>query len=1081
MTTTKETKVRSRRLLFFSLAAIVLLVLGVGVFFLEKALHLENYKTEILEVLQKTLHRKVIYESGSFSFRLTPAFTFKKIMIMEKDGSAPFLTAEKLTFRIALLPLLDKQLVLRGISLEKPSVVLTRDSGGVFNISDLLEEKGGEAPLQISGIRVRDGKLRFSDRGTGPGEIVTTLDGIDLSINHFARGKTTDFTLSASVLQGNQPGEVRLKGKLTPAAAGKPLLETSFEGSVEAKNLVADHFWDYYARYVPFRKVLGRLEMDTTFKGKLTEFSSEGSMKISGLRFDYPQIFHAVLTPKNLSFKYAMDLTPRDIKVTSLNLNVDALNVRGSCLLKDIGSGDIFIEARAKTSFFRLEDFAGYIPYGVIADDASHYIEEHIKGGTYQLEQGSLIGRVSQIVHMEKGTNYNVLSIKGTVDKGLVSYGPEVPTFNGIKGHLAMQGKDFILSGMQGNFGGSPFTLEGRITDYPLNIPCGYPFTMTMKPRPAELFWLLGQDKRKFAGFSGDSTLTLQGSGPTAGYALSGSWDLSSAAYFYRDLVVKQAGQTNHLFFQSLLNDKGAKISSFRIDMMPLMVSGSAEYQSDNKRPLSFTVRSNAFPIQGVADRFPRLAKYQPAGKVHLSLHGTGGGEGEEGPLLGGEITLAGASFKPTESIKALTNINGTVGFNGESLKTSNLTAHLGSSTFTGSGALTGFAKPIVLLDFSSPSVDLADLGLHSPEQKKLAVEQVKGSLSYQDDTLSIKSLSGRINRSVIRVSGTVGDIRNPKVELNLDADYLDMEDVALLAGLERETPVKEGGAGRSSFHATVNAEAGRFHQVEFKKLHSDVHLDQKILYVEGAKCNVLGGQFAGSGRVDFGMTGGPRYQTTLQLKNISAAQLLQIFGTKKELTGTMSIEGDLIAKGNTLNEVKATSLGNLRLHCEKGTLNKFSLLSKLFSILNVSQLFTFKLPDMVSNGMPYNEINATFSLRDGLVTTDDLFIDSSAMNITIVGEFDLVKEQMKATVGVKPLQTIDKVVSHIPFVGWVLTGKNKSLITTYFQATGSLDNPEVKSIAAQSMAKGVFNIFKRLFSLPAKLVTNTGEVIINK
>jgi uncharacterized protein YhdP len=135
----------------------------------------------------------------------------------------------------------------------------------------------------------------------------------------------------------------------------------------------------------------------------------------------------------------------------------------------------------------------------------------------------------------------------------------------------------------------------------------------------------------------------------------------------------------------------------------------------------------------------------------------------------------------------------------------------------------------------------------------------------------------------------------------------------------------------------------------------------------------------------------------------------------------------------------------------------------------------------MVYDGMPYNEINATFSLRDGLVSTDNLFIDSNAMNISMVGEFDLVKEQMKVTVGVKPLQTIDKVVSHLPVVGWVLTGKNKSLISTYFEATGSLDNPEVKSIAAQSMAKGVFNIFSRLFSLPAKLVTNTGEVFINK
>ena len=166
--------------------------------------------------------------------------------------------------------------MLRGISLEKPSAVLTRDRSGVFNISDLLESTGKAVPLQIRGIRVREGKLRFSDRGTGPGEVVTTLDEVDLSIHRFVRGKTTDFKLSASVLQGREPGEIRLNGKLTPSAVGKPLLETTYEGSVEAKNLVADHFWDYYARYVPFRKILGRLEMDSTFKGKLTEFTSKG-------------------------------------------------------------------------------------------------------------------------------------------------------------------------------------------------------------------------------------------------------------------------------------------------------------------------------------------------------------------------------------------------------------------------------------------------------------------------------------------------------------------------------------------------------------------------------------------------------------------------------------------------------------------------------------------------------------------------------------------------------------------------------------------------------------------------------------
>jgi hypothetical protein len=70
-------------------------------------------------------------------------------------------------------------------------------------------------------------------------------------------------------------------------------------------------------------------------------------------------------------------------------------------------------------------------------------------------------------------------------------------------------------------------------------------------------------------------------------------------------------------------------------------------------------------------------------------------------------------------------------------------------------------------------------------------------------------------------------------------------------------------------------------------------------------------------------------------------------------------------------------------------------------------------------------------------------------------------------------------VVSHIPIVGWILVGKNKSLVTAYFEAKGKFEDPQVKAIPVKSMAKGVFNIFKRVFELPATLFTDTGEVII--
>ena len=156
-------------------------------------------------------------------------------------------------------------------------------------------------------------------------------------------------------------------------------------------------------------------------------------------------------------------------------------------------------------------------------------------------------------------------------------------------------------------------------------------------------------------------------------------------------------------------------------------------------------------------------------------------------------------------------------------------------------------------------------------------------------------------------------------------------------------------------------------------------------------------------------------------------------------------------------------------------------MLSKVFSILNVSQLLKFQLPDMVSDGMPYNEIKGSIAINDGIASSQDLFIASDAINMSIIGNADIVKEELDLTIGVQPLQTVDKIVNRIPVVGWLLTGKDKSVLAAYFEAKGKWADPKVSVIPVKSMAKGVLNIFRRVFELPVRLFTDTGEVILGE
>ncbi len=1071
---------RQKIIVFLSVLIVLLAAWGGVTVLIDRYFHLDTYKTQLLTELEKTLNRRVFYEKGDFSLKFGPSFTFSNVIVKEKDGLTNFITAKKLTFKIALLPLLEKKVYFKEMVLEQPDIALSRDSQGVFNVSDLLKAKKTAVTVHLKEIRLKNGTIRFHDMAVAPAGVTTVLENTDLDVGQFARGKSCDVKLTASVAGFGKENRFSIAGTAALPAEDKPLSETKFDLKLETKGLDAAHFWPYYSKYVPFRKILGRLDMDTNFIGTLPAFTSKGEMRIAGLRFDYPQVFHAVLTPKDLHFHYDMELTDRDISVKSLNLTVDKLNVKGSCAIRDIHSKDPRIIAHAVTSQFRLEEFGGYIPYGVIVKDPADFIEQHIKGGTYKLDEGRLDGRVSQILHMELGQNYNVLFIKGRVEKGLVTYGAQTPTFNNIKGELEMRGKDFNMLHMSGNFGSSPFTLEGKIADYPLDTPSSYPFTMRMSPRQPELAWLLGRGNGQKLALSGDSTLHLSGNGFTNAYNLAGDWNLTAAAYSFPDLINKPAGRNNTLAFKGTITRQDAKLSSFIYNLSPMVLTASADYRFNGKSPLALELRTNQFPFGDVAPMLPYFRQYQPSGRVQAAINGKSYDKDPTNLRWGGDLSFSGFAFKPSDSIKTVSNMTGTIHFKGDALETSQLSVKLGSSTISGKGSLIGFKNPTVNVTFASPSLSFSDLGLQTP-QKELKAEKLQGNISLTNDNLQIKALSGQINNSQLNIKGTVQDINNPKIDIAVNSPHLEIEDVLLLSKLERANAQNKPPM-RIGLKATVMAGSGKFKDMDFKRLKSVAMIDEKILYLQPVEFSAFGGEVSGKGRFDFGTNGAPRYQVSFTLNKVSAEKVARAVGVKKqEITGSLTMQGELTAKGNTGDDIKKTALGSVKLSIEEGSLRKFSVLSKIFSILNVSQLLKLQLPDMVSGGMPFNEVSGSLAIRDGVISTKDLYVDSDAMNISAVGKLDLIKEELDATIGVQPLQTVDKVVSHIPIVGWILTGRDKTLITAYFEAKGKIDDPNVTAIPVKSLARGVFDIFKRVFELPAKLITDTGEVIIGR
>ncbi len=347
------------------------------------------------------------------------------------------------------------------------------------------------------------------------------------------------------------------------------------------------------------------------------------------------------------------------------------------------------------------------------------------------------------------------------------------------------------------------------------------------------------------------------------------------------------------------------------------------------------------------------------------------------------------------------------------------------------------------------------DLTLHKaafsiPEQGR-TFRELSGTLRWDGGKISTSGLSGSYGKTPFTVAGTVTDLDNPVYEGNFTAPFVHADDLRV-----REFP---GGDSLREVRGTAR-------------------YTKNLLRLSDLSFRYQGGRITAAGETRWAAGAATSHHYRFSLSGIPVEGLFQALEKDRTLTGNLSGTGDLAVTGQTAADFKKSVTGSLQLKIEKGVLKKFQVLARIFSLLNVSQLLRLKLPDMTAEGMAFRATTVDITLKHGIAATDNFYLDSDAMNIVGMGKIDLVRRTIDATIGLQPLQTIDNLISRIPVAGWILTDDNRRFITVYFEAKGSLDNPVVNVIPIKGLSAEVLNIFKRVFKLPQKLVTDTGEII---
>ncbi len=200
-------------------AALIVAAIGLSLF-VRVYLTEDRIKSLLIPPAEAALGRTV--SIGAIKVGLFSGITVNDFAIKEKDAKTDFVSAQAFVLRYSLLPLLQKQLIVREVLLRNPKIIIHRGPNGIFNFETLAVLKkepnsvphkpapaGGQAilplALTVNQIRIEQAQVKLSDAMGELPDVDASLDltvGLDIARSLAALKYHGKMTFSADALYG---------------------------------------------------------------------------------------------------------------------------------------------------------------------------------------------------------------------------------------------------------------------------------------------------------------------------------------------------------------------------------------------------------------------------------------------------------------------------------------------------------------------------------------------------------------------------------------------------------------------------------------------------------------------------------------------------------------------------------------------------------------------------------------------------------------------------------------------------------------------------------------------------------------
>ena len=305
-------------------------------------------------------------------------------------------------------------------------------------------------------------------------------------------------------------------------------------------------------------------------------------------------------------------------------------------------------------------------------------------------------------------------------------------------------------------------------------------------------------------------------------------------------------------------------------------------------------------------------------------------------------------------------------------------------------------------------------------------------------------------------------------LDLTLTADTIDWHQVINIVDyVEKKRKDPSNRPDKRDFRGTLRVRADNFSYETYSVNPLKADLSFKPEKVEIAINEAVVCSLSFQGRLNIGMQTLEINLVPTAVNQMLASAISCIAEQKHLATGTFNLIGQLRSNSKRDKFLRSLS-GEVAFSAEKGRINRFGLLSKIFSILNVTEIYRGEIPDLTGEGLAYHGLKINANLEGGKLFLQECAIDGVSMGIACEGDINLSEKKMDLIILVAPFKTVDRIVKILPLLKHVLGGK---LISIPFRAKGDLMDPVVTPLPPTAIGSGVLGILERTLKLPITIM----------